>query len=291
MLIDSHCHVNFIAYKDDADQVITDFLRDNYALIVVGSQDSTSRRAIEYANKYERGVYAAVGLHPIDLIDEAEDTIVMDGQPYTFKNRQEDFDQDRYRQLAQSSDKVKAIGEVGLDYYYFDKFSSDQLPGFKAKQKEALIGFIELAENLDLPVIFHCRGEKTDPTGAYQELLELITNEVNHGRNIRGVVHCFGGTMEQAQKFVELGLYIGITGIVTFKSKNEELQKIAKELPLNKILIETDAPFLSPEPHRGARCLPQYVEFVARKIAELKGMSYEELAEATTQNAKNLFRI
>lgn len=291
MLVDSHCHVNFIAYKDDADQVITDFLRDNYALIVVGSQDSTSRRAVEYADKYERGVYAAVGLHPIDLIDEAEDTVVMDGQPYTFKNRQEDFNQERYRQLAQSSDKVKAIGEVGLDYYYFDKFSSDQLPGFKAKQKEALIGFIELAENLDLPVIFHCRGEKTGQAGAYQELLDLITDEVNHGRNIRGVVHCFGGTMEQAQKFVELGLYIGITGIVTFKSKNEELQKIARELPLNKILIETDAPFLSPEPHRGARCLPQYVEFVARKIAELKGMSYEELAEATTQNAKNLFRI
>jgi len=291
MLIDSHCHLNFIAYKDDANEVIRDFLRDNYAMIVVGSQDSTSRRAVEYADKYERGVYAAVGLHPIDLIDEAEDTVVMDGTPYTLKNRQEDFDQEKYRQLALSSPKVKAIGEVGLDYFYFDKFPAEKWPAFRSKQKEALIGFIDLAEELDLPVIFHCRGEKTDPDGAYDEMWELIETEIARGRKIKGVIHCFGGNLQQAQKFVGLGLYVGFTGIVTFKKKSEELQAIAKALPLDRILIETDAPFLSPEPHRGQRCLPQYVEFVAKKIAELKNLSYEEVAEATTQNAKNLFNI
>lgn len=290
-LIDSHCHINFIAYKDDADKVIKDFLNENYALIVVGSQESTSKRAIEYADKYERGVYASVGLHPIDLVDEAEDTIIMDGVPYTFKNRQEDFDEDKYRQLAKSSDKVKAIGEVGLDYFYFDKFDPERIPDFKVKQKEALIGFIKLAEELDLPIIFHGRGAKDDLFGVYDDMFDLISEEIKNGRKIRGVIHCFGGSTNQARKFSELGLYIGFTGIITFKKKSEELQEVVKSLPLDKILIETDAPFLSPEPHRGKRCLPQYVKFVAEKIAELKNVSFEEVAETTTDNAKNLFSI
>jgi TatD DNase family protein len=291
MLIDSHCHINFISFKNDADAVIKDFLRDNYALIVVGSQESTSIRAVEYADKYERGVYAAVGLHPIDLIDDAEDTVIMDGQPYTFKNRQEDFDKEKYRQLAKSSDKVKAIGEVGLDYYYFDKFPPENWPEFKLKQKEALIGFLELAEELDLPIILHGRGKGTDAIVAYDDMLKIVQEYLAGGGKVRGVVHCFGGNLEQAQEFAKLGFYVGFTGIITFKKKAEELQTIAKALPLSKILVETDAPFLSPEPHRGARCLPQYVEFVARKIAELKGVSYEEVAAATTANAQKLFKI
>ena len=310
MLVDSHCHINFISYKDDADEVIKDFLRDNYAMVVVGSQDSSSRRAIEYADKYERGVYAAVGLHPIDLIDEAEDTVMMDGKSYTFKSRQEDFDQEKYRQLARSSDKVVAIGEVGLDYYYFDKFPDEKIPELIAKQKEALRGFIALAEELGLPLVFHCRDAKdsavknddshgllvgTDSSdvnfGAYGDLLQLIKEEIAAGKKIRGVVHCFGGNLAQAQEFSKLGLYIGITGIVTFKKKAEALQEIVRALPLEKILVETDAPFLSPEPHRGQRCLPQYVEFVAQKVASLKGVDYEEVARVTTGNSKNLFKI
>ncbi len=310
MLVDSHCHINFISYKDDADEVIKDFLRDNYAMVVVGSQDSSSRRAIEYADKYERGVYAAVGLHPIDLIDEAEDTVMMDGKSYTFKSRQEDFDQEKYRQLARSSDKVVAIGEVGLDYYYFDKFPAEKIPELIAKQKEALRGFIALAEELGLPLIFHCRDAKasvvknddshgllvgTDSSdvnfGAYGDLLQLVKEEIATGRKIRGVVHCFGGNLAQAQEFTKFGLYIGITGIVTFKKKAEALQEIVKVLPLDKILVETDAPFLSPEPHRGQRCLPQYVKFVAQKVASIKGIDYEEVAGVTTDNSKNLFKI
>jgi len=291
MLVDSHCHVNFISFKADADTVIADFLRDNYALIVVGSQDSTSRRAIEYADKYETGVYAAVGLHPIDLIEPAEDTVMMDGRPYTFKNRQEDYDRSKYKELAGSSPKVKAIGEVGLDYYYFDKYPPAKISGFKAKQAAVLRDFISLAEELDLPLILHTRGAKDDPTGAYDDLLKIIKTEIAQGRKIRGVVHCFGGRPEQAREFLSLGLFLGFTGIVTFRKKSEELQSIAQETPLEKILIETDAPFLAPEPHRSERNVPAYVEFVARKIAELKGLSYEEVAAVTTANAKELFRI
>lgn len=291
MLVDSHCHINFISFKADGDEIVKDFLRSNYALIIVGSQASTSVRAIEYAQKYERGVYATIGLHPIDLIDEAEDTIVMGGQPYTFKNRQEDFDQEKYRQMALSSPKVVAIGEVGLDYYYFDKFPSEKWPEFKTKQEEALIGFMELAQELDKAVIFHCRGTKQDAFGAYDDLLEIIKAYLTRGGKIRGVIHCFGGNAQQAQELIELGLYLGFTGIVTFKNKSQELQMITQKTPLDRILIETDAPFLSPEPHRGKRCLPQYVEFVAKKIAELKGLDYEKVAQATTANARELFRI
>lgn len=310
MLVDSHCHINFVTFKEDGDEIAEDFLRDNYAMIVVGSQDSSSRRAVDYADRHERGVYAAVGLHPIDLIEDTEETVSIDGQPYTFKNRQEDYDEEKYRRLAQSSKKVVAIGEVGLDYYYFDKFSPEKIPEFVAKQKEALRGFIKLAEELDLPLIFHCRDAKdtaikgddshglfagTDNSdvdfGAYGDLLQLIKEEIASGRKIRGVVHCYGGNLKQAEEFVNLGLYIGFTGIITFKKKSELLQEIAKKLPLESILIETDAPFLSPEPHRGERCLPQYVEFVARKIAEIRGVEYEKIAEVTTANAKNLFRI
>ncbi len=310
MLVDSHCHINFISFKDDADEIISDFLRDNYALIVVGAQDSSSRRAIEYANKYEKGVYAAVGLHPIDLIDDTEESVLINDKFYTFKNRQEDFDKEKYRKLALSSEKVKAIGEIGLDYYYFDKFSKERISEFINKQKEALRGFIALAEELNLPLIFHCRNAKDSNNtkddshglmigldnfninfGAYGDLLQIIKEEIANGRKIRGVVHCFGGNLLQAQEFVKLGFYIGITGIVTFKKKAEALQEIVKFLPLEKILVETDAPFLSPEPYRGKRCLPQYVKFVAQKIASIKNIDHEIVAKITTDNAKNLFNI
>ncbi len=291
MLVDSHCHINFIFYKDDGDAVISDFLRHNYALIIVGSQDTSSFRAIEYAKKYSRGVYAAVGLHPIDLIEGAEDTVIMNGQPYTFKSRQEDFDRAKYLAMAKSSDKVKAIGEVGLDYYYFDKYSEVEIAEYYTKQEQVLREFISLAEESDLPLILHCRGTKAGAIGAYGDLLRIIKEEVASGRKIRGVVHCFGGSADQAKEFLALGLYLGFTGIITFKKKAEVLQAIAKETPLNRILIETDAPFLAPEPHRGDRNIPAYVEFVAKKIAELKGLSFEEIAEATTANAQNLFNI
>ncbi|MFA6526344.1 MAG: TatD family hydrolase [Candidatus Buchananbacteria bacterium] len=291
MLVDSHCHINFLSFKDDGDKVIADFLRHNYALIIVGSQDSSSVRAIEYADKYDRGVYAAVGLHPIDLIEDAEDSVMMDGKPYSFKSRQEDFDREKYLKMAQSSDKVKAIGEVGLDYYYFDKYSLEQIEEYKAKQAQVLREFISLAEELRLPLILHCRGTKENPFAAYDDLLKILKDELANGRKISGVVHCFGGSVGQAKEFLSLGLYIGITGIVTFKKKSEEIQLIAKETTLNRILIETDAPFLSPEPHRSARNIPAYVEFVARKIAELRKISFDEVAEATTENAKKLFNI
>jgi TatD DNase family protein len=291
MLFDTHCHLNFISFKEDGDKIIADFLKNNYALLIVGSQESTSWRAIEYAKKFKRGVYVAVGLHPIDLMEESEETVSIDGQPYTFKNRYEEFDYQKYKKMALSSDKVKAIGEVGLDYYYFDKFEIEKIPGFKVKQEEALRGFIKLAEEIDLPIVFHCRGEKHDPYGAYDKLLEIVKSEINSGKKIRGVIHCFGGNLKQAREFIELGFYIGFTGIVTFKKGVEELKKIVQEITLERILAETDAPFLSPEPYRGKRCLPQYVEFVIKEIANIKTLDYDKVSQVILQNSQDLFRV
>ncbi len=291
MLFDTHCHINFISFKEDGEDVINDFLIKNHALVIVGSQETSSERAIKYAEKFKSGVYASVGLHPIDLLDDSEETVSIDGKPYTFKNRYEEFDYDKYKKMALSSDKVKAIGEVGLDYYYFGKFDNNKIPEFKKRQKEALIGFIKLAEEINLPIILHCRGDKNDPYGAYDDLLKIIKDEINSGRKIRGVVHCFGGNLKQAQEFIGLGFYLGFTGIITFKKGSEELKEIVKSIPITSILAETDAPFLSPEPYRGKKCLPQYVEFVVKEIAKLKNMNYIEISEIILRNSKDLFGV
>jgi len=290
MLVDSHCHVNFVNFRDDGHAIIEDFLKTNYALVIVGSQASSSRRAVEYAQNYTKGVYSAVGLHPIDLFDETEESVVIDGVEHTFKNRPEKFDYNFYRDLALSSEKVVAFGEVGFDYYYFEGLSAEKIKEIIQKQQDTLRSFIDLAQELDKPIIFHCRGAKHDPFGAYDDLLEFLKQELLAGKKIRGVIHCFGGNQKQAQEFLNLGFYLGFTGIITFK-KTEELQNIVKDCPLDRLLVETDAPFLSPEPYRGQRCVPQYVELVAKKVAELKNLDFSLVAKTTTANAQQLFNI
>lgn len=288
MLIDSHCHINFAGFKEDADMVIQRSLDSDTLVINVGSQWTTSVRTVEIANKYESGVYAIVGLHPIHLTDDITESVMIDGKKQEFTTRREDFDYDKYKELALSSDKVIGLGESGLDYYYFDQNKKDQ-EEIKKIQKDVFRGFIKMAKELDLPLVMHCRGTKDDPHGAYDEMLEIL--EEDESRGLRGVIHCFGGNLSQAKWFVDLGFYVGFTGIVTFKKKVGETQVIAREIPLNKILIETDAPFLSPEPHRGKRNEPSYVKFVAEKIAELKNISIDEVSRITVENTKKLFKI
>jgi len=164
-----------------------------------------------------------------------------------------------------------------------DKIKANQVKYFKE--------FIKLAQELNLPLVLHCRGEETDPYGAYDLMIEIIKAEGRRPKDeVRGVIHCFGGNLEQAKKFLDLGFYIGVTGIVTFKNA-KDIQQIAKEVPLDKILIETDAPFLAPEPFRGQRNEPAYVKYVAQKIAELKGLTFEEVAKATYENTCELFKL
>lgn len=269
MLIDYHAHINLRAFHDDSDEVIKRSLDAGVWMINVGTQSTTSIRAVQMAEKYSEGVYAAVGIHPIHLsgdvhhFDEWEEEI-------SVLSKGEVVDMNFYRKLAEHP-KVVAIGEVGLDYYRLD----GDVEFEKQKQKEVLQKFIALSEEIKKPIIFHCRD-------AYDDLLAMLP------KNFPGVIHCFTGTMEEAKKILDHGLYIGFTGIVTFP-KALNVQEAAKMVPLNRLMIETDCPYLSPQPVRGKRNEPQYVRYVAEKIAELKGISFEAVASSATKNSQSLF--
>lgn len=282
MLIDTHCHVNFNAYKEDAEEVIRRSLDKGIWLINVGSQLSTSQRAVEIAEKYDKGVYAVVGLHPIHLykmhVDESE-------QDLDFVSRAEEFNETEYEKLL-AHPKTVGIGEMGIDYFHMPEGEDPQ--EVKLKQREVFSRGISLARKHNKPIIIHTRPSK-GTYDAYDDEIELIS-KFQDTTKIKGVIHCFGGTLEQAKKFLDLGLLLSFTGIVTFKNA-KAVQEVVKAVPLDRIMVETDAPYLTPEPYRGKRNEPAYVEYVARKIADIKGVSYNEVAEITTTTAKNFFNI
>lgn len=297
-MFDTHSHVNFNNYKKDSSEIINDCLDKNIRLIVVGSQYDTSARAVQMAGNYEKGVYAAIGIHPIHLTQ----TEVTE-EEFAFKSREEKFDKERYSELLRGFPpfakgergilkKIIAIGEIGLDYFHIP--AGRDLLEIKEIQKEGLIPQLEFAKENNLPVILHCRGAKDEPYGAYYDLLKILnkfTVKCKNAERLRGVIHCFVGNFEIAKKFLDLEFYVGFTGIITFKNASSELLEAVRNIPLNKILIETDCPYLSPEPHRGERCVPQYAEFTLRKVAEIKGVSFEEAERQTDKNAEELFRI
>lgn len=292
MFFDSHAHLNFAAFPD-ADEVIKRTLTNDTWMVNVGSQLFTSRRAVELAQQHKEGVYASVGLHPVHISDQEiggdEEQVK---EKYTINDLPKVISE--IRNLAQQ-DKVVAIGEVGLDYFHLSKTSpSPSLEDGKlvAWQKEYLVKFVELAIELDKPLILHCRSEVANPNKAWQNLAEVIKScqQKTNTKKLRGVVHCFGASREIAQQFIDLGFCVGFTGIVTFKNA-KELQEVAKNIELAKILIETDCPYLTPEPFRGKRNEPIYVKYVAQKIAELKGLTVEEVERVTNENARNLFGV
>ncbi len=275
-MIDTHCHLNFRAFKDDASEVIARAQAVGVSqMILVGSQWSTNERGVVMAKENE-ALYAAIALHPVHLfemeVDEDEDH---------FTTRAEVFDYDKYKTLALSSPKVIAIGECGLDYFHFPEGVS--VEEVKTKQAETLRRHIDLATELNLPLIIHCRE-------AYDDLFVILDEAVRTGKlPKRGVNHCFLGNREQAKKFLDLGFYLSFTGIITFKNVNPELIEVIKETPLSRIMVETDSPYLAPQAYRGKRNEPAYVVEVAKKIAEVKGVSVEEVDRITTKNAKDLF--
>ncbi|HBR80057.1 MAG: Hydrolase, TatD family [Candidatus Uhrbacteria bacterium GW2011_GWF2_44_350] len=284
-LIDTHCHIHFNAYKQDMDEVIKRSLNASVFMITVGTQQDTSRRAVEVAEKYD-GVWAAIGLHPSHTSEQSfEDD---DELPTaTIKTRSEEFDPDFYRELAKSK-KVVAIGECGLDYYHLpEDFPIEEA---KAKQKIALRAQLDLADELGLPLIIHSRA-------AHADQIAVLREYITAGKLAkRGVTHCFTGTIEEAQDYLNLGFLISFTGIITFPPRKSEgsispLQKVVQQIPLEKVMIETDAPYLAPPPYRGKRNEPAYVVEVARKLAELHRKSLDEVIEVTTRNAENFFQI
>lgn len=293
MLIDTHTHVNFSAFKKDADEVIRRALDKGIGMIIVGSQYTTSERAVQIAEKYPNdNVYAAIGLHPIHL-QTGLVKIKIDKEEIKFQSREEEFDYEKYRALAKSSNKVVAIGEVGLDYYYYPKTKIKQAR-FKEKQKEVFIKQLNLAKELNLPVILHCEM-------AHDDLITTLQHYNNF--TVKGVRHSFAGTLAQAWEYIKLGFYIGFNGLIFKKIPGlPDFGEIIKEIPLEKILVETDCPYLSPPPNiirRGGLAPPQkegrneplYVKCVAEKIAEIKNINYQEVENQTTKNAKDLFKF
>jgi len=273
MIVDTHSHLNFKAYDNDRDEVIKRAQKEGVVCIDVGTKYETSKRAVELAEKYE-GIYAAIGMHPIHIKTDLL-KLKMDEEEGAFAPLGEEFDKEKYKELAKSK-KVVAIGEIGLDYYYKPK-TKTRLEQFKEKQKEVFLQQLDLAEELNLPVIIHCRM-------AHQDLINILKQK----NQIKGTIHCFTGTLEEAQEYIKLGFYIGINGII-FKFNIDE---VIKNIPLDKILVETDCPYLTPLAEgKDKKNEPIFVKHVIQKIADLRKISFDEVAKKTTDNAKKLFNI
>jgi TatD DNase family protein len=282
MIIDTHAHLNFNSFKDDWNELINKSLDNNIWMINVGSQYTTSRRAVEIANHYEKGVWAALGLHPLQL-ETGLVKIKTDKEEAEFPTREEKLDYQKYKELAKSP-KVVAIGEIGLDYYWKPK-TKKRLLAFKDKQKAVLYEQLKLASELNLPVIFHCRV-------AHQDLIDFLTLIINKKElKIKGVMHGFVGTVEQLDKYLEMGFYIGFNGIIFKKIEGINFEENIKKTPLDKILLETDCPYLTPPDFPEERNNPLGVKFVAEQVAKIKKINPEEIAEITTKNAKTLFKL
>lgn len=251
-MVDSHAHLEDEKYDKDREEVIEECKKDLTFLINVGSNILTSKQSIKLAHNYDF-IYASVGIHPHDA--------------------QKEFDKVEEIERLALQEKVVAIGEIGLDYYYNDP------P--KEFQKEVFIKQIRLAKKLNLPIIIHDRD-------AHGDILDILKQEWT--KDLRGVFHSYSGSVEMAFQAIEMNFYISLGGPVTFKNAKKP-KEVVKAVPIEKLLIETDSPYLTPEPYRGKRNTPVYVKFVAEKIAELREMSYEEVCRITAENAIKLFDI
>lgn len=287
-LFDTHAHVNFNAYKDDGEEVLRRCLEDGMSVVNVGSQYSTSKRAVEYAHLFGNGIFAAVGIHPVHLkkgsfthhdpweLEEESASSADEPAGREIRTVGETFEYQKYLELAKD-EKVVAIGEIGLDYHHFDE--TDDVEFLKNLQKETLIEFIRLANEVQKPVMLHCWD-------GYDDLLEIL---ITHPVDKKGIVHSFIGSYKTANKFIELGYAIGLNGIITY---GESYDRLIREIDLKNIVIETDCPYLTPRPlEKGTRNEPLFVKEVAKKIAEVKGVAIEEVAQITSQNAKLILSI
>jgi TatD DNase family protein len=295
--IDTHCHVHFQAYAHDMAAVIERSLEAGVGMITVGTQSTTSKKGIEVAGQYP-GVWCTIGLHPNhihvqDFFDDNElppgvkDDLRPGDGPAHIKTRSENFDWEYYQTLV-SHPKVVAIGEFGLDYYRLPP--GVDLEKLKQDQKLQAEQQLKFASQFAKPIVIHCRdGAEPSVGSAHADQIELLQTALSqNGLARRGVIHCFTGTAEEAARYWELGFSVSIGGIVTF---GKNVMAAVEKIPLEQILLETDAPYLTPAPHRGKRNEPRFVEFVAQKIADIKGVSVDQVAEITTQNALDLFQL
>lgn len=254
MLIDSHAHLDDERFDKDRDKVIKDLNKDGIEIVInPGADVASSVKSVSLAQEHDN-IYAAVGVHPHEAKTMDETTIEL------------------LRSLAKK-EKVVAIGEIGLDYHY------DNSP--REVQKKWFAEQIKLAKELKLPIIIHERE-------AQQDMYNIL--KAHDDGKLTGVLHCFSGSLEMAKKYLEMGLYLSFAGPVTFKNAKTP-KEVAKSIPLERMLVETDSPYLTPEPNRGKRNEPLNVRYVAAMIAELRGLTFEEIATKTSRNVKELFKI
>lgn len=252
-IVDSHSHIDDEKFDIDREEVVSLFDENKIDFIVDPASDvKSSEKIVEIVKKFSR-VYGAVGIHPHEVEDITDD------------------DLKKIYNLS-FSNKIVAIGEIGLDYYY------DNSP--REKQKEIFRKQLEIAKKRNLPVIIHTRE-------AMQDTFDILSEFKG---DITGVMHCYTGSFEMAKKFINLGFYISISGVVTFKNATN-VREMAKKIPLDNLLIETDSPYLTPEPNRGKRNESKFVWLVAQKLSELKNIEINNLIYNTNSNARNLFKI
>lgn len=287
--IDIHSHVNFKAFDADRDEVIRRALESDTWVINVGTQLDTSRKAVEMANQYPKGVYAIIGLHPIHTGASYHDEKELGEGGKEFTSRGESFDKESYRELLKdqkANKKIVGIGECGLDYYRCT-------PESVAKQKSDFISQIELANEFNKPLMLHIRNSVhpaptevgaplNEGNNAYRDALEILKQHAK----IKGNVHFFAGTPEEAKSFVDFGFTLSFTGVITFTTDYDE---VIKNTPLDMIMSETDSPYVTPVPYRGKRNEPSYVKEVVKKISKVKDLPEDEVAKALIENAKRVF--
>ena len=253
MLFDTHAHLDDRAFDEDRAQLLTDLPNQGLALVMnPGCSLESSRNVVKIAAEYDY-IYGAVGSHP-DVADEVNEETI-----------------EEYRTLCKLNPKVKAIGEIGLDYHYEDIPREIQMKAFRMQ--------MELARELNLPVIVHERDAHEDGMAVIREFPE-----------VKGVFHCYSGSAEMARQLVSMGWYIGFTGVLTFKNARKAVE-VASSIPLDRLVLETDCPYMAPEPFRGKRNDPGKLYRMAEKLAEIRGLSVEEIHAITVENGKKLYRI
>ena len=253
MLFDTHAHMDDRAFADDRAELLRGFARQGVGLVMNPGCSLESSRNVDKLTREYDFLYGAVGSHP-DVADEVNEAVL-----------------EEYRTLCKQNPKIKAIGEIGLDYHYEDIPREIQLKAFRAQ--------MELARELNLPVIVHERD-------AHEDGMKIVTEFPE----VTGVFHCYSGSWEMAKWLVDRGWYIGFTGVLTFKNARKAVE-VAGKLPLDRIVLETDCPYMSPEPFRGKRNDPGKLYRMAERLAEIRNVSVEEIHAVTMENGKNLYRI
>lgn len=256
MIFETHGHYDDEQFDEDRERLIAEFLeKDIDKVMNVGADMQSSRNSVELAGKYPH-FYAAVGVHPSEVGDLTED------------------DMQALKQMTLENPKVKVIGEIGLDYHFDDDPPRDV-------QKKWFIRQLELAQELGMPIIIHSRDAASDT-------MEIL-KDMDGGRN-GGVIHCYSYSREQAREYIKMGFHIGVGGVVTFKN-SRRLQEVVEDIPLEKIVLETDSPYMAPVPFRGTRNSALNIPYIAEKIAEIKGVPVQKVYDQTYANALKMYKM